>query len=724
MTRIALWIVNLVGRLVEVETDSASMITDEWFSYDADGRPTDLYESTPHSGGYYHSSASYWANGGLDTLGLFSSAGSSLIPLQTYGADGEGRPSSVTAASGQNPVSSVTYTASGTTEPIGSLTNVTFGSLDSDSFQYNPSTGRMTKYTLSVNGQSEVGTLSWNANGTLGQLAITDPFNTQNNQTCTNTYDDLARISGNSCGSTWAQTFSYDPFGNISKSGSISWQPTYSTSSNNQYLSGWNGVSYDADGNLLNDTFNTYTWNVSGLLASVNTAAVTYDALGRMVENQSGAYEYIYSPFGGPILASVVGQNPGSAIIPLPGGAVAVYNGLTLAQYNHADWLGSARLFSSASRSAIPAMAYAPFGEGYAGGQAWVQFTSAGFSWTLFDSENQTGSLQDFMFRRYNPTQGRWISPDPAGLAAVNPTNPQTWNRYAYVANNPLSYVDPLGLQLMHPCSGSPQCNNGDIVLDGNGRNIIGIQNSNAQDLSTVDHVSFYKIFGTGLMVSGNAQHSGPYSNIVFDTGTSPTAPTACAQIEGVSGGTRGIHGLTCVSSTVGQTAVFLDSSNNSLEDVRINGFVDGILVGSNGIAKSNVLINITGDTVPWNSLAQMPIYIVHVSNAQTSGQANVSDLAVVGVSNAGGTSTSTILDDLTSTMFGDQVALYVLGESANGGYSRFTTSHNAATWAVGTNPPTPSSPCPTGSLYTVTGSGGHLYVCAKGSTPTWTLVQ
>jgi RHS repeat-associated protein len=61
-------------------------------------------------------------------------------------------------------------------------------------------------------------------------------------------------------------------------------------------------------------------------------------------------------------------------------------------------------------------------------------------------SESQSGSLDDFTYRRYAPVQGRWISPEPAGLAAADPTTPQTGNRYAYVMNQPLTFVDPVGL--------------------------------------------------------------------------------------------------------------------------------------------------------------------------------------------------------------------------------------------------------------------------------------
>ena len=44
--------------------------------------------------------------------------------------------------------------------------------------------------------------------------------------------------------------------------------------------------------------------------------------------------------------------------------------------------------------------------------------------------------------RYYDPTLGRFISPD---LIVPGVGNPQAWDRYAYVLNNPLRYTDPSG---------------------------------------------------------------------------------------------------------------------------------------------------------------------------------------------------------------------------------------------------------------------------------------
>jgi len=97
---------NGLGRLVAATTDNcqwppsqSEIVTDEWFSYTARGEIGNVWESTPHSGGYYHSSASYWANGVLNTL--TASTGYSA----GWNVDGEGRPSANTNT-GNNPLSS------------------------------------------------------------------------------------------------------------------------------------------------------------------------------------------------------------------------------------------------------------------------------------------------------------------------------------------------------------------------------------------------------------------------------------------------------------------------------------------------------------------------------------------------------------------------------------------------------------------------------------------
>jgi RHS repeat-associated protein len=48
--------------------------------------------------------------------------------------------------------------------------------------------------------------------------------------------------------------------------------------------------------------------------------------------------------------------------------------------------------------------------------------------------------------RFYSATWGRFSSPDPYVMSG-GLTNPQGWNRYSYVANDPVNYYDPRGLQ-------------------------------------------------------------------------------------------------------------------------------------------------------------------------------------------------------------------------------------------------------------------------------------
>src|SRR6185437_15150176 len=118
----------------------------------------------------------------------------------------------------------------------------------------------------------------------------------------------------------------------------LSWQPGYTNANQYNFTPGH----YDNDGNLLNDTFHTYTWDAFGGEISIDSATVTHDALGRVAEFGSGSSEVLYAPTGQK-LALMNGQTLRKAFVALPGGQ-AVYNSSGLAYFRHGDWLGSSRV--------------------------------------------------------------------------------------------------------------------------------------------------------------------------------------------------------------------------------------------------------------------------------------------------------------------------------------------------------------------------------------------
>jgi RHS repeat-associated protein len=422
---------NNLGRVVEAETDTgawpitqSSIITDEWFSYDKDGRLTDMWESTPHSGGYYHTSVTYNPNGTISALnGIPGYTG------YTFGVDGEGRPSTASQAS-TTFISGVQYDPA--SRPLFALIA---GSGDNDGFTYNAKE-KMTQYAFTVNGTTEYGTLTWNMNGTLQKLVVSDGFNSGGSQTCNFSYDDVARLVTDNCGSVWSQTFSYDQYDNLNKP---DWNFSYNQSNNQMQ----GGPTYDADGRVTYDTINSYSWDAYGKMIGVRagttspvcgaggTYCATYDAMGRIVETSNGSTykEILYGPTGR--LAQMSGQSTVEADIPLPGGLTLKANGASGGTQTilHNDWLGTNRLATSfGSRTWSYDTAYTPYGETYdTFGTPKQDFTG--------DFQDIAAGLFDTPNRELAANASRWLSPDPAGAS---------WNAYSY-PTNPNSETDRSG---------------------------------------------------------------------------------------------------------------------------------------------------------------------------------------------------------------------------------------------------------------------------------------
>lgn len=83
-----------------------------------------------------------------------------------------------------------------------------------------------------------------------------------------------------------------------------------------------------------------------------------------------------------------------------------------------------------------------------------MMFSEARASEVCFRPSRFTGKERDqesgndyFGARYYASTMGRWLSPDPAKLTLKHLANPQKWNKYNYVLNNPLTMFDPDGQQ-------------------------------------------------------------------------------------------------------------------------------------------------------------------------------------------------------------------------------------------------------------------------------------
>jgi RHS repeat-associated protein len=136
------------------------------------------------------------------------------------------------------------------------------------------------------------------------------------------------------------------------------------------------------------------------------------------------------------------------------GQLIAEYGGTSAnggASYLTTDPLGSTRVVTDSNKAVIARHDYLPFGEEIPSGignrtpgLGYVTTDDTTQRFTSKERDAETG-LDYFGARYYSSPQGRFNTTDPNPVTKENFVNPQRWNLFVYVNNNPLAAADPSG---------------------------------------------------------------------------------------------------------------------------------------------------------------------------------------------------------------------------------------------------------------------------------------
>ncbi|MGC1676735.1 MAG: RHS repeat-associated core domain-containing protein, partial [Candidatus Binataceae bacterium] len=368
------------------------------YSYDGLNRRT--FAGFGYSGSGYQSTISYiWDGGDRLTQVVDSIAGTiaraydgldHLTDEQTangevsYGYDNAGRRTSMTAV-GQPAAASYAW------DNANRLTGITQGSA-TVSFNYD-SASRRTTLTL--------------PNGIVVEYS----------------YDNNSRVSamtwtlaGNQIGDL---EYDYDADGHvIEKTGSFAQtnlpQPVAGNTFNaDNEMTAFNGtaMSYDANGNLLNDGTNTYAWDARNHLSAItgaNTASFAYDPFGRRMSKTIGATTTSFLYDGLNPVQELQSGSPSANM--LTGLGIDEYFQRTDASGASSyltDALGTTLALANPAGGLATSYTYDPFGNTTVSGSSTNPFQFTG-------RENDGAGLYFNRARYYSPTTQRFIEQDPA----------------------------------------------------------------------------------------------------------------------------------------------------------------------------------------------------------------------------------------------------------------------------------------------------------------------
>ena len=112
--------------------------------------------------------------------------------------------------------------------------------------------------------------------------------------------------------------------------------------------------------------------------------------------------------------------------------------------YYLVDQIGSTRAVVNSSGTLCYDSEFTPYGYEFL--PTGINSCPQNYKFTGYERDSETG-LDYAMNRYYNSRMGRFMSPDPVGIASAALGSPQSLHRYAYVLNNPLIGIDPFGLE-------------------------------------------------------------------------------------------------------------------------------------------------------------------------------------------------------------------------------------------------------------------------------------
>jgi RHS repeat-associated protein len=265
----------------------------------------------------------------------------------------------------------------------------------------------------------------------------------------------------------WGNNYGYDAWGNLTAKSvtKCSAENMSLTALLNNQLSGYG---YDAAGNMTSDPTDgvTSSYDAENRIASATKAGVitsyVYDADGNRVKKSSGVTGTLYWY----MTPGIIGESDLSGVMK---SEYVFFNGDRVARrdlvspggvsYYFSDHLKTASVVTDSAGNIKAESDYYPWG----GELQFVNNDSNHYKFTGKERDSESGL--DYFGARYNSSGiGRFTTPDPLlwiqwqrGTQDDQKkfedyiANPQHFNMYTYVLNNPLRYADPTG---MNACGG------------------------------------------------------------------------------------------------------------------------------------------------------------------------------------------------------------------------------------------------------------------------------